>query len=189
MRILTGLFLAVIGSAVSMAQPSVSQTETLDIHHYEVTGLSPEHLINSFRARTNPAVMATTLGGVDVRYDFAFGGDECRLMQVELKLDIDITYPLWREEARGPDAMRTEWARFMIAVRAHEQGHVDRFRRAANEMSDRLAAIPPASSCRTVRSAVAAERERFRHEIAIIQAEYERQTDNGANQGARLRFR
>ncbi|WP_421789823.1 DUF922 domain-containing protein [Hyphobacterium sp.] len=167
----------------------VTRTETLDVNHYEVTGLSPEHLILSFRSRPNPAVMATTRAGVSTRYDFAFGNGECRLMQVELMLDIDITYPRWREEGRGSEVMRSEWTRFIQAVEIHEQGHVDRFRDAADRLSERLSAIPPAASCQTIRRRVAEEEERFDHEVSVVQAAYERQTGFGRTQGARLRFR
>ena len=189
MRIGLGLVCLAFSCGVAAAQTPVSTAETLDIHYYEVTGLSPEHLIASFRSRSNPAVMATTRGGLSIRYDFAFGGGECRLMQVDLTLDIDITYPLWREENRGSDAMRAEWQRFKTALEVHEDGHVERFRDAAVRLSDRLTAIPPAPSCHTVRAAVDRHREQFNREVDVEQAAYERETDNGAAQGARLRFR
>ncbi|WP_394693111.1 DUF922 domain-containing protein [Hyphobacterium sp.] len=189
MRIGLGLVCWVISGGIAAAQTPVSIAETLDIHHYEVTGLSPEHLMASFRSRPNPAVMATTRGGLSIRYDFAFGGGECRLMQVDLALDIDITYPLWREEDRGSESMREAWQRFKSALEIHEEGHVERFRDAAARLSDRLAAIPPAPSCQTVRAAVDRHRAQFDREVEAEQAAYERETDNGATQGARLRFR
>ncbi len=189
MRIGLGLVCLTFSCGVAAAQTPVSTAETLDIHHYEVTGLSPEHLIASFRNRPDPAVMATTRGGLSIRYDFAFGGDECRLMQVDLTLDIDITYPLWREEDRGSQDMRAAWQRFKTALEIHEEGHVERFRDAAARLSDRLAAIPPAPSCHTVRAAVDRHRAQFDREVDAEQAAYERETDNGATQGARLRFR
>jgi len=189
MRFLCTIVWLLVGSVGAFAQTPVSRSETLDIHHYEVTGLSPAHLIESFRNRPDPTVMATTRGGVDIRYDFAFGNDECRLMQIDLTLDIDITYPRWREEAQGSASMQVEWQRFKTALETHEQGHVDRFRRAVTSLSDRLVTIRPAASCQTVRAAVEAERQRFHQDISIIQADYERETDNGAAQGARLRFR
>ena len=188
MSVLVFALALVLNNSAVMRVP-VTQTETLDVNYYEVTGLSPEHLILSFRSRPNPAVMATTRAGVSTRYDFAFGNGECRLMQVELMLDIDITYPRWREEENGSDEMREEWSRFIAAVEVHEQGHVDRFREAAARLSDRLASIPPASSCQTIRRAVAEEKNRFDHEVGVIQAAYERQTGFGRTQGARLRFR
>jgi predicted secreted Zn-dependent protease len=188
MRFLCTIVWLLVGSVGAFAQTPVSQSERLDIHHYEVTGLSPEHLIESFRNRPDPTVMATTRGGVDIRYDFAFGNDECRLMQIDLTLDIDITYPRWREAMQAPASMQAEWQRFITALEIHEQGHVDRFRRAVAALSDQLATIRPAASCHTVRAAVEAERERFHQEISSIQADYERQTDYGATQGARLRF-
>jgi len=189
MRVVCVCLWLAFSCGVSAAQAPVTQAETLDVHHYEVTGLSPEHLITSFRNRPNPAVMATTRGGLTIRYDFAFGGDVCRLMQVDLTLDIDITYPLWREEAHGPQGMRTEWQRFKVALESHEQGHVERFRDAASRLSDRLAAIPPAPSCHTIRAEVESQRGQFNREVEAEQARYERETDNGAVQGARLRFR
>jgi predicted secreted Zn-dependent protease len=167
----------------------VTLSETLDVHHYEVSGLSPEHLVSSFRARPNPSVMATTRAGVSTRYDFAFGNGECRLMQVELALDIDITYPLWREEAQGNDAMRAAWTRFITALEIHEQGHVDLFREAAGELQGRLARLPPAPSCNALAQSIERERQRFDREVNVVQSAYEAQTRNGATQGARLRFR
>jgi predicted secreted Zn-dependent protease len=189
MRIGLGLFCLVVGCGVSAAQTPVTQSETLDIHHYEVSGLSPEHLIESFRNRPDPTVVATTRSGVDIRYEFAFGQGECRLMQIDLTLDIDITYPRWREEAQGSASMQAEWARFMAAVEAHEHGHVERFRAAVSNLSDQLAAIPPAASCDVVRDAVDRSGEQFDRALEAAQAAYERETNNGATQGARLRFR
>ncbi|WP_421788521.1 DUF922 domain-containing protein [Hyphobacterium sp.] len=173
------------------APPSVPVTlqETLDVHHYEVTGLSPEHLVASFRQRPNPSVMAITRAGMSTRYDFAFGNGECRLMQVELLRDIDITYPRWREQDRGSETMQAAWTQFLTALEIHEQGHVDRFREGAQGLSDRLAALPPQESCQALSRAVEREQDRFDREMARIQSAYEAETRNGAAQGARLRFR
>lgn len=183
------LALALNSGTSASAPVPVTQTEDLDVYYYEVTGLSPDHLMQSFMARPNPAVMATTRAGISTRYDFAFGNGQCRLMQVELMLDIDLTYPRWREEERGPAAMRQEWTRFMAALEVHEEGHVDLFREAANRLSTRLSEIRPADSCQTISRRVAEEKDRFDREITAIQDAYERQTGHGRTQGARLRFR
>ena len=181
-------FLVLAASDIASPPVPVTLSETLDVNHYEVTGLSPEHLIHSFRMRPNPAIIATTRAGVSTRYDFAFGDGVCRLMQVELTLDIDITYPLWREEERGNETMRNEWSRFMTALEMHEEGHVRLFREAAEDLSDRLASLPPAQSCNALSQSVERERQRFDREVNVVQSAYELQTRNGASQGARLRF-
>lgn len=188
MAVIAFLFLWVANDTALPPIP-VTLEESLDTHYYEVTGLSPEHLIGSFRARPNPAVMATTRAGVSTRYDFAFGEGACHLMQVELALEIDITYPRWREEDRGSGEMRAEWSRFMTALEEHEQGHVALFREAAADLQERLSRLPPAPSCNALAQSVERERQRFDREVNVVQSVYEARTRNGEAQGARLRFR
>tara|TARA_R110002096_G_scaffold42970_2_gene115952 strand:- start:3168 stop:3761 length:594 start_codon:yes stop_codon:yes gene_type:complete len=170
------------------ATPTIAVTERTSESHYEVTGLTPQHLARSFQRQPNPGVMAQTDGGLSLRFDFAFGDQGCQLMGAELALHIHTTYPLWRERDRGPEAMRREWDRFAGALRVHEDIHGDLFRSEAQRLAERLESLPPARSCDGLHRAIDRERDAFDRAITQAQAAYERDTRNGAAQGARLRF-
>ncbi|MEE2565351.1 DUF922 domain-containing protein [Hyphobacterium marinum] len=182
------VFIFVSGASASQdGRVTISESESES--HYEVTGLTPRHLANSFRNQPRRGEMARTDGGLSLAFDFAYGGEGCRLTGGDIAITIHTTYPRWRERDRGPQVMREEWDRFMAALREHETIHGDLFRDEAHRLAGRLENLPPSPSCDGLHQSIAAERERFDRDINAAQAAYEIRTRNGASQGARLRFR
>lgn len=185
-----GLIAVLVSTPLAAADSNrvVTISETESKGHYEVTGLTPRHLANSFQSQPRRGEMARTDGGLSLAFDFAYGPEGCRLTGGEIAITIHTTYPRWRERDRGPDAMRVEWDRFMDALREHETVHGDLFREEAQRLADRLDRLPPSPTCNGLHRAITAEQERFDRAINSGQAAYETRTRNGASQGARLRF-
>jgi predicted secreted Zn-dependent protease len=44
---------------------------------------------------------------------------------VQVDVNISVSMPHWVENSAAPAAQQAEWERFLTALRAHEQGHVD----------------------------------------------------------------
>jgi predicted secreted Zn-dependent protease len=59
--------------------------------------------------------------------DYAYAGS--RLTQVDLTMVLTLAMPGWTHVSRRPREEREEWQRFLRALRAHEDGHFEIFRR------------------------------------------------------------
>jgi predicted secreted Zn-dependent protease len=52
-------------------------------------------------------------------------GEDGQVTSVDVQVQITVSMPHWVERAQAPHAEQVEWDRFVAALHAHEQGHID----------------------------------------------------------------
>jgi len=172
--------------------PEVTVAESV-IRHYDIAGNSVAEL-NMGVQRAGPVSAATgaRVWGVctwKVTWSYATGGapGKCVLTRLSVKLDAVIDLPRWTNRGAGPPALQAEWDRFIVALRQHEDGHKDNGVRAANDLANRLRALPPEKDCAVLDAKVRALGERVIDQHRLADQAYDRSTGHGATQGATLK--
>ncbi len=118
------------------------------------------------------------------RFPFSRTDEGCSTGPVTTDVRVLMTLPRWRGPADAAHPLVKKWRGYLDALMQHESGHRDTGFRAATEITDTLAGLPPQPSCdeAEVRANAAARAvlERFReHDVA-----YDDETRHGATQGA-----
>jgi predicted secreted Zn-dependent protease len=72
-----------------------------------------------------------------------------RLAQVDVEVPTRVTMPRWTGYARASAAEREEWDRFCLALRAHEQRHLDLVREHLKDAAAQLVGLTPARAAVT----------------------------------------
>jgi predicted secreted Zn-dependent protease len=110
----------------------------------------------------------------EFEFEMSFQTAGGRVSNVELAMSITVDMPVWSKVSSRPQAEQTEWNRFLLALRAHEDGHVDICRREAPTAFARVSAARPGNINDVL------ERERLR--IIAVNEAYDRRTDHGRTQ-------
>ncbi len=111
------------------------------------------------------------------------GGGMCRVNDVSVTLHTTIVLP----QLAGVDSDRqTEYARFLIALRIHENGHYRIEQEMANEIDRSLASLPE-TSCASIEGAANARASEIVRDYNGREVQYDAETDHGRSQGAFLR--
>jgi predicted secreted Zn-dependent protease len=123
-----------------------------------------------------------------VTWTFSRGGvGQCALGKFSVTVGATIDLPRWINRDAASDSVRGSWDRFAAALRVHEDGHKDIGVRAANDLANRLRALPPARTCDELDRNIAALGDRVLAEHRALDQAYDRSTGNGASQGATLK--
>jgi predicted secreted Zn-dependent protease len=135
--------------------------------HYTYTDQTLADLVASMSRHNEPA---------EAKFEFELSFDHAagRLTNVELTMWLTIAMPEWTEVGTRPQRERTEWSRFLRALRHHEDGHIDIFRAEAPTAMRALEAATP----RTINSVLAAQKRR----IQRLSNTYDTQTGHGTRQ-------
>jgi len=90
----------------------------------------------------------------EAKFEFGmnFAQVDNRLTTVDLTVRLTIGMPEWPNGANRPEAERNEWNRFLRALRVHEDGHIDIFRREAPVTYQKLLAATPSTINRELRT-------------------------------------
>ena len=112
----------------------------------------------------------------EARFEFELDYDHAggRLTRVDLTMWLTINMPEWSNVSRRRQAEQDEWNRFLRALRVHEDGHIEIFRREAPSTHRKLLRSNP----RRIRRALKAEEMRIR---ALSRA-YDHRTRSGLRQ-------
>jgi predicted secreted Zn-dependent protease len=120
-----------------------------------------------------------------VTWTFSRGGmGQCALGKFSVTVGATIDLPRWINRDAASESVRGSWDRFAAALRVHEDGHKDIGVRAANDLANRLRALPPARTCDELDRDIAALGDRILAEHRALDQAYDRSTGNGATQGA-----
>lgn len=110
----------------------------------------------------------------------------CQLKSMTTRTTISITLPKW---VPGPDAspqLAEQWDRYLKALLKHEEGHRTIAHAAAAEMRKRIQAFEEASTCEALAAGIKKTAQDTLSEYRGKEARYDRETENGASQGARF---
>lgn len=84
----------------------------------------------------------------DIKWDFVWkedGNDSCRISNIFVKLNVVTTLP---KIDGGTTAQQKEFYRFLDALKAHEEKHVDIARQAQKDIEEQVKKLPPMYSCK-----------------------------------------
>ena len=181
------LLAALAGAAPAGAEP-VSRIHT---SYYYVEGGSAT-VISAQLEKSGPLAEdgrrypAKTRWDVQWKYDHHQEGVTCGVKDVTVAVGVAQNLPRWRGEDRAAGALSARWRKFSEAVKRHEDGHKQNGLGAAAEIEGALQALKPASNCEDLDKAARAVGDRIIEKYRERDAEYDRKTDHGRNQGAKL---
>jgi predicted secreted Zn-dependent protease len=120
------------------------------------------------------------------RYGMTSKDGRCRAHDIEVDLDVRMLLPRWNPPSRASASLLATWNRFSEVLREHEDGHHRIAKAAAQEVRRKLARAGKARDCRALEAKMTAAANKVLSEYREKQAEFDRETDYGRAQGARL---
>jgi len=176
-------------SATRLPAPGTSRTlavEQVSIEHtniiyYDITGSTAGELRESMD-RLRPKDPYDGNRPVDVYTDWhikwnwpGYGTDDCDLSAAVVTYEIKVTLPRWKAPADANPELIARWEQYIQNLVFHEKGHIDNI---VNNYLDMKIAIQGAT-CSTADAAAQKALEPLRE----FDANYDSQTNHGANQG------
>jgi predicted secreted Zn-dependent protease len=158
---------------------------------YDITGSSaPELRAAMERLGPKDPVDETPYAGftrwtIDWSYDYT-GTTTCTLTRVRVVATIQITLPRWRGAGSADPAFAAEWARFVAALRRHENGHAEIAKTGARRIARLLGSLPSFRSCARLERAAESTAARTLVKTRLAELAYDEWTRHGDTQGARF---
>jgi predicted secreted Zn-dependent protease len=183
---LTVLGLLIVTTFAASAQNNI----TLRTNYYPVVGATFREVRQSMNAarpggraaRTD----AVTTWTIERHSKVESVSGECRLTSFRTETRIAITLPLWRRPTNAIPEVRSAWSNYFVALRQHEQGHVDRALAAAAKLHAHIPTLSPDSDCDRLRLRIKVAADRIIAEHRQQEQDYDRQTEHGRKDGARF---
>ncbi|WP_170113335.1 DUF922 domain-containing Zn-dependent protease [Ahniella affigens] len=174
--------LPLLGSA-TLALAEVN--EELDETYYEVEHEEGDSLSEAITAASpiEGGYHGYTEWHVKWRYTWSYDSESCWITDVTVDFSATLTLPeLYTDDPRA----ERRFDRYMTALREHEEGHVDNGRQAAEEVEEGILNMDARPNCKAL------ERDANALGLMIVKRgnrrdkEYDRATDHGRTQGARV---
>jgi predicted secreted Zn-dependent protease len=183
------LFIAApLAAANDPARPGFEWQEQR--RYYVVTGRTVDELLQQLRQATPEKDAEDSAARAEQTLDARFELDPlaqgCRLARLHVRLDVVLHLPRWQPEGERPQRLAERWDRMYPALLAHEEGHRDIAVQVARELYDGLRALPAAGDCRDLHRQAQKLLLQARLTHALRDGAYERRTEHGLAQGARL---
>jgi predicted secreted Zn-dependent protease len=174
------------------SQPVVGPVEiTRTDSTYDVHGSATDALLQSIHAYasanwTDPEAAGVTNVTLSAQMQCAEYSDGGAIQSAQVHLDLRVTLPHWVErDAASPDLQR-RWDTFLVALRAHEEGHVAIARDYGEKLRAILLEARPQRSCPILGKKVQELNARFGKAERQDQLVYDEKTKHGALQGCLL---
>ena len=188
-----------IGACVTVglcALNASSQEVQWATNYYSVSGTNLAEVHRSIRRsrpwKNNSDAYGVTEWRVDWRFDLQGTDNGCRVQRFTTKTSIKITLPRWAQPTNAEPGIREVWNRYMKALEQHEGGHAQIGLAAAAEIRRKAIALSSSGTCDALKQTVNDSCSQALTEYRKKDEHYDRQTEHGATQGARLpegRFR
>lgn len=189
------LLLAVLSCPVSAAQagsPGPSSVRIREqITRYTVTADSMDALRAQLRhdvpsADGGNGAHGRTTSDIRIAYELERMRGGCRLRNLQVQLDIEVTLPDWRPDTVPPKRQLERWEAALAALERHEATHRANARAAAEEARSRILDIGFQPDCKSVRNTANRRLRRTVLKYEFRDRRYDARTRNGAEQGAVL---
>jgi len=140
-------------------------------------GIRAERGANGFHAQTN--------WRVNWQYRWESTSSDCRVANVQIKVDIEYLMPRWLGLRESDNRRLVEvWTRYERALRHHEQGHGDIAIEAGRKVEAALLQLSPRHDCEQLSTDADALAKKIIDQHNQRNMDYDRITDHGATQGA-----
>jgi predicted secreted Zn-dependent protease len=168
---------------IAKLTPNVIRTD-----FYEVRGASARELLASMSANRPYTKHASTEWRVDWSYDYQLNPNECVLRSFKVRVRVRFTLPQWVDSEGVDKALQEEWNRYLRALQLHESAHAG-FGISAGKEIVRLVNSREwrAADRKELKVRIDAECNKTLQEFRARDAAYDKTTDHGRTQGARLK--
>jgi predicted secreted Zn-dependent protease len=160
---------------------------SISTDYYKVHGTNAEALLASMKARQLPNSHASTEWRIHWDYEWEQRPDECILSSFSTRVRVRYTLPQWVDWQRADKALQDEWKRYFGALGIHESGHAGYGIAAAKEMvrlvNSKEWRAPDRNELKT---RIDEACNKILREFRAREAAYDKKTDHGRTQGARL---
>lgn len=183
-----------LAAAFALLAPAAAGAENKLVwqtNYYAIKGTNLSELRQSiaesrpWKDRTN--FVGLTQWWIGWQFKVERSDEGCRCSSFTTTTLITNTLPLWKPPAGAPDELNKTWARYIVALGQHEEGHSRLALAALADMHKRVKALGESPDCATMRKRINETGERVLQEHRQREAEYDRRTNHGATQGAALR--
>ena len=183
-----GVFEAAGGVGQPEATPSRGAVNTtIGEINYAVSGGSEREVLESLRAggpkSEGSAFFGLTVTELEYRYYKVTENGACRIEDVVVDLNVEITLPEWSGSRAADAELRSAWSRFSTALRRHENMHRDLAVQGAEGVREALEGLRT-RSCATADEEAQQAAERVRIETEAAHRDFDHQTEHGRTQGA-----
>jgi predicted secreted Zn-dependent protease len=177
--------------AMVVGNPEGRVAVTTSTEEYTVSGDSVREILGSIDRVAPLGQGAKRHAGytdwhVDYHYSYERSYQGCRARPVSTDVKITYQMPHWATEPAARDSLRIEWNRFIAALWVHEKGHGEHGVLAAQEIKAKLEGLPPEKDCEAADTRARAVAQEVLRRYADADVDYDRQTEGGRMQGARL---
>ncbi|MBI3413832.1 MAG: DUF922 domain-containing protein [Verrucomicrobia bacterium] len=159
-------------------------------NYYSVSGDTLLAIQDSLHAgrpwKDKSALDGSTEWQVDWRFKLRRSEDGCQIQQFTTTTTIVITLPRWTTWTNAAPGVRQAWTRYIAALGQHEAGHAKIGLAAAAELRKQVKELGEDQPCETLKETVDALGQRVVTEFKGKDKEYDRVSQHGATQGARL---
>jgi predicted secreted Zn-dependent protease len=143
----------------------------------DVDGLRRQLDSRGPRNRFGHPASALTTHALTAEYRLVPSADGCTIVDVAVRVAIDIRLPQWTPTRTPPPSLVEQWQRLERDLIDHELGHRDNGVWAADEYLRRLRALPPQRGCGALGLRARAERDAVVLALEAREAEYDARTD------------
>jgi predicted secreted Zn-dependent protease len=158
---------------------------------YPVSGRTVAELRRSMRAHAeanwpDPEAVGMTVATIPVAgrcQEYSDGGG---LRDASVSLSLVVHLPDWQERDAAPAALQRSWERFLKALTAHEEGHVEISIEHATRLRNELGTLTPEPSCLELTAKFEDHAKRAQARMDQAQADYDDKTQHGIKQGCVL---
>ncbi len=158
---------------------------------YPVTGRTAVELRRSMEQHAasswpDPRAVGLTEARIPIEGRCQEYSDGGALRDATIALSLVVHLPAWQNSEVAPAALRRSWDKFLRALTAHEEGHVEIAIKHANALRDDLAAMKPEESCEAFMTKFQERTSAAQARMDKEQAEYDAKTEHGIKQGCVL---
>jgi predicted secreted Zn-dependent protease len=193
--LIAGLLLIIqIGAGAAPTITGTQQSPEVSVKqfHYEIVGVTASELraqmyrlgpMNKFGRHCD----AYTDWYVSWNFRRSQSSDGCRPTAVKLKVDVKQTLPKWKVPSAPDEGLVGRWNAFIKALQTHEDGHKEFAIEAAAEILQKISALPASATCEEMARAANKAGGELLNKYRNAETSYDRETNHGETQGARLR--
>jgi predicted secreted Zn-dependent protease len=170
------------------AEPVISESTS----YYDISGSTPAQLVAQMGElgptdeKGDRRFWAYTKWFVNWRFTSRRSATGCLIDTVSVSLEINYTYPRWRNEEAANEPVRNAWSQMMAALERHERQHGQHGLDAAHEVERAIAGIPGRETCRSLVEDTNALAYSIAEKHAARDREFDRRTEHGRAEGVRL---
>ncbi|UJJ30061.1 DUF922 domain-containing protein [Halopseudomonas maritima] len=109
---------------------------------------------------------------------------QCRITEATTDVSVTSYIPRLQPDPQRAASVQQQWDSYLLALQAHQEGHVELALNSAREIERAIMALPPASSCDQLQASANATGRRLLEQLAADDREYDKRTQQGTLDGA-----